>query len=58
MEGQWNGPGSGVLPMAVDGTWSEADMQQALRESMESASVRVGTPLSPQAADGWSHAAS
>eukprot|EP00434_Breviolum_minutum_P017717 symbB.v1.2.015637.t1/scaffold1142.1/size245703/6 len=30
------------------GDWSDADMQRALRESMESNSMRVGTPLSSQ----------
>lgn len=35
------------LNMAM-GDWSDADMQRALRESMESNSMRVGTPLSSQ----------
>ena len=30
-------------------TWSDAELKQALRESMESAHVRFGTPLSPEA---------
>lgn len=37
------------LPLNIAmGDWSDADMQRALRESMESNSMRVGTPLSSQ----------
>ena len=41
-----------LIRIMADGAWSDAEMQQALRESMESASVRFGTPLSPQAGNG------